>query len=104
MLSEPAGDAEYAALSEAELRQLAEEAAHSDPARRARIATELMRREGRLRAAPAARDDKVACPRCGSTQIHAEKRGWNLWTGFIGSGSVVLTCLKCSHRFKPGEG
>ena len=45
----------------------------------------------------------VTCPKCGSTQIHAEKRGWNLLTGFIGSGQIVLTCLKCGHKFKPGQ-
>jgi DNA-directed RNA polymerase subunit M/transcription elongation factor TFIIS len=46
---------------------------------------------------------KVRCPKCKSEQIHAEKRGWNVLTGFIGSGAVVITCLKCGHRFKPGQ-
>jgi DNA-directed RNA polymerase subunit RPC12/RpoP len=49
-------------------------------------------------------DSKVKCPRCGSEQIHAEKRGWNMWTGDLGSGKIILTCLKCSNKFKPGEG
>jgi uncharacterized membrane protein YvbJ len=47
-------------------------------------------------------DDQVKCPRCGSAQIHAEKRGWRLTTGFIGSSKIWITCLKCGHRFKPG--
>jgi DNA-directed RNA polymerase subunit RPC12/RpoP len=47
-------------------------------------------------------NNPVQCPSCGSTQIHAEKRGWNIWTGLIGSGKIVLTCLKCGHKFKPG--
>ena len=47
-------------------------------------------------------DDSVCCPTCGSTNIHAEKRGWNIWLGFIGSGTIVITCLKCGRRFKPG--
>lgn len=49
-------------------------------------------------------DEAVKCPKCGSTQVHAEKRGWSAMTGFIGSGKIVLTCLKCGNKFKPGEG
>ena len=50
------------------------------------------------------RDDSVRCPECGSTQVHAEKRGWSVMAGLISSGKIVMTCLKCGHRFKPGEG
>ena len=49
-------------------------------------------------------EDGVKCPKCGSTQVHAEKRGWSLMTGLIGSGKIVLTCLKCNNKFKPGQG
>jgi DNA-directed RNA polymerase subunit RPC12/RpoP len=49
-------------------------------------------------------DDKVKCPKCGSDQVHAGKRGWNAWTGFIGSGKIIITCLKCGHKFEPGQG
>src|SRR4051794_1578286 len=49
-------------------------------------------------------DDRVLCPKCGSAQLHAEKRGWTLLTGFIGSAKVRITCLKCGKRFKPGHG
>jgi DNA-directed RNA polymerase subunit RPC12/RpoP len=49
-------------------------------------------------------EDKVKCPKCGSTQIHADQRGWSMWTGFVGSGKIVLTCLKCGNKFKPGQG
>jgi DNA-directed RNA polymerase subunit M/transcription elongation factor TFIIS len=49
-------------------------------------------------------DDDILCPKCESRHIHAEKRGWSFWYGFIGSGTIVLTCLKCGHRFYPGEG
>lgn len=48
--------------------------------------------------------DDVRCPKCGSAKIHAEKRGYSIWVGFIGSGNIVVTCLKCGHKFKPGEG
>jgi predicted RNA-binding Zn-ribbon protein involved in translation (DUF1610 family) len=48
--------------------------------------------------------DEVMCPKCGSTKLHAEKRGWSIWVGFIGSGKIVVTCIACGHRFRPGEG
>jgi len=34
-------------------------------------------------------DDKVKCPQSGSEQVHAEKRGWTLQTGAIGSDKIV---------------
>jgi hypothetical protein len=45
----------------------------------------------------------VKCPKCGSDQIHAGKRGWRLTTGFICSGKVIITCLRCGERFRPGK-
>lgn len=48
--------------------------------------------------------DEIRCPKCGSSNIHAEKRGFNIWTGMLGSGKIVITCLACAHKFKPGEG
>lgn len=45
----------------------------------------------------------VTCPHCGSAQVHAEKRGWSMFSGFIGSGKIFITCLKCGERFRPGE-
>jgi hypothetical protein len=48
-------------------------------------------------------EDDVKCPKCSSTKVHAEKRGWSAWTGVIGSGKIVLTCLKCGHKFNPGD-
>lgn len=48
-------------------------------------------------------DEKIKCPECGSEQITATQKGYGLLTGFIGSGKVMITCLKCGHRFKPGE-
>lgn len=52
----------------------------------------------------AADPDPVKCPSCRSTQIHAEKRGWNIVSGLLGSSKIVLTCIKCGHRFAPGQG
>lgn len=63
--------------------------------------------------------DQIKCPKCKSTQIHAEKQGFSagkavagaivaggigLAAGGIGSDKIVITCLKCGHQFKPGEG
>ena len=46
--------------------------------------------------------EAVFCPKCASTQIHAEKRGWSIWSGLIGSGKIRITCLKCGYQFAPG--
>lgn len=48
--------------------------------------------------------DEIKCPQCGSNQVHAGQRGWKWTTGIIGSGKVIITCLRCGHQFKPGEG
>jgi len=45
----------------------------------------------------------IKCPCCGSSQISANNRGWNLLTGFIGSGQIYITCLKCGKRWKAGK-
>lgn len=55
----------------------------------------------RSAAAPTA--DVILCPKCGSQNVHAEKRGYSLASGVIGSGDVLLTCLKCGHGFEPGR-
>ena len=46
--------------------------------------------------------NQLRCPRCGSIQVHEETQGRSLLTGFIGSGKITLTCLKCGHQFNPG--
>lgn len=51
-----------------------------------------------------ASDELVKCPKCFSSQIHADRRGWRLLSGFMGSGKVVITCLRCGHKFRPGRG
>jgi len=47
--------------------------------------------------------EAVHCLRCGSRNVHAEKRGWNLATGLLRSDQIMLTCLKCGYRFRPGQ-
>lgn len=63
-------------------------------------------------------EDKLYCPNCGSSQLVANKKGFGagkaltgavltggvgLLAGFIGSGKVKVTCLKCGCTWKPGE-
>lgn len=43
------------------------------------------------------------CPKCYSTSLSANKRGWKVTTGLLGSSKVIVTCLKCGHKFKPGN-
>jgi len=62
---------------------------------------------------------EIGCPKCGSTQITANKKGYSagkaltgailtggigLLAGFHGSKKVVITCLACGNRFLAGEG
>lgn len=46
---------------------------------------------------------EIKCPKCGSNQISANKRGYSFWTGFIGSGKIIITCLNCGNTFRPGD-
>lgn len=62
---------------------------------------------------------KIGCPNCLSTQLTSNEKGYSalkgatgailtggigLLAGFHGSGKVVITCLACGKKFKPGEG
>lgn len=64
-------------------------------------------------------NDQIRCPKCGSTQLSTEKKGFGvgkaaagavltggvgLLAGFIGSNKTKITCLKCGKKFNPGEG
>ncbi|BAY42220.1 hypothetical protein NIES2111_66160 (plasmid) [Nostoc sp. NIES-2111] len=58
----------------------------------------------------------ISCPKCGSTQLDSNKKGFNigqalvggvltggigLAAGFWGSNEIRLNCLRCGHRWKP---
>lgn len=60
-------------------------------------------------------DAMAKCPRCGSTSLAANKKGfgigkavigasiigpWGLIAGNLGAKKVQVTCLKCKKRFK----
>lgn len=47
--------------------------------------------------------NKVTCPKCGSTDISSGTRGFSIVTGFVGSGSPRNVCLKCGYKWKPGS-
>lgn len=49
------------------------------------------------------KDGIAYCPKCYSTDLSANKRGWKMSTGLIGSNKIIVTCLKCGHKFKPGK-
>lgn len=46
----------------------------------------------------------VRCPKCGSTSVTTEKRGYDIMWGFLGSDWVKYNvCQKCGHRWKIGR-
>lgn len=63
-------------------------------------------------------DNIVHCPKCGSTSITANKKGFSLAKGAAGvvavgalgavaaghgKNKVIVTCLNCGHQWKPGK-
>lgn len=64
-------------------------------------------------------DNVVRCPKCGSSQLSANKKGFGLAKGAagvltfgaygvlaagIGKNKIIITCLNCGKQFKPGNG
>ena len=60
---------------------------------------------------------EIRCPKCGSNQFVAGSKGFGLGkavaggvllgpvgllSGFIGSGQVTLSCLRCGNKWKAG--
>lgn len=62
---------------------------------------------------------EACCPRCGSTSLTANKKGWSLGkglvgaalinpiggiaTGMLGKNKIIIICLKCGKQFKAGR-
>ena len=71
----------------------------------------------RIAAAEAA--GEAYCPKCGSTSLTANKKGYGIGKGLIGAAvianpiglvagnigrqKVLVTCLNCGYQFKPGK-
>ena len=64
------------------------------------------------------KDGTVYCPKCYSTQVTANKKGFGvgkvvvgaiatggigLLAGGIGKNKIQVTCLKCGHQWKAGK-
>lgn len=51
---------------------------------------------------------EIKCPKCGSNQFTAQKKGFTSGagslSGTIGSNNINFTCLACGNTFNPGEG
>lgn len=62
--------------------------------------------------------EDIKCPKCHSTQLTSNKKGFSgvkalggaalvggvgLLAGTIGSNKVVITCLRCGHQFNAGD-
>lgn len=62
-------------------------------------------------------DAEIRCPKCGSSQLTANTKGYGagkavvgtiafgplgLLGGFIGSKKILITCLRCGHSWTPG--
>lgn len=62
--------------------------------------------------------EPIACPKCGSQQLTANKKGFGLGKaglglvalgplgllgGLVGSGKVKITCLACGKSWKAGK-
>lgn len=45
--------------------------------------------------------ETLRCPKCNSTLVSTGQRGFNIWTGFLGSSKTVNRCGKCGHSWKP---
>ena len=63
-------------------------------------------------------EEYICCPKCGSRELHAERKGFSggkalagaiitggigLLAGTIGSNDTQITCLKCGNKFKAGS-
>lgn len=46
-------------------------------------------------------NDKLICPRCGSSAVTTGQRGYSLLTGFLGSNKTVNRCGKCGYSWQP---
>lgn len=60
-----------------------------------------MLQEATLRKQKEIKQNTLSCPKCGSTAVSVGQRGYNLLTGFLGSGQTMNRCGKCGHKWTP---
>lgn len=63
-------------------------------------------------------EEKIHCPKCNSTQLTANTKGYSggkavagavltggigLLAGLHGKGKIIITCMSCGEKWKPGE-
>ncbi len=63
-------------------------------------------------------EEKILCPKCYSDKLTTDKEGFSagkavvggllagpigLGAGFLGSKKLVIYCIGCGNKFKPGE-
>lgn len=63
-------------------------------------------------------ENQIGCPKCGSNQIIANKKGFSggkalvgglltggvgLLAGTIGSSKMIITCLQCGYKYNAGD-
>lgn len=46
----------------------------------------------------------VRCPKCGSTSVTTQERGYNLMWGMLGSTKKKNLCQRCGYTWWPGAG
>lgn len=51
---------------------------------------------------PSASQNVVRCPRCGSTSVTTEEKGYGFF-GWIGASQKKNLCQKCGHKWWPGR-
>lgn len=79
---------------------------------------EVQRQNDRTKVQQYKQDGIPYCPKCHSTSLTANKKGfgvgkaaagaviagpYGLLAGGLGSRKVTITCLNCGHQFKPGR-
>lgn len=113
-------DGELQEMTEEELRKrldfLEEEQRRSEKEYEELTGTSFAEASMQAEAAKKIEAESVFCPRCGSAQLTANKKGFTLGKavagglllgpagllgGFFGSNKVIITCLKCGHQWKP---
>ncbi|WP_289055200.1 zinc-ribbon domain-containing protein [Carboxylicivirga marina] len=72
--------------------------------------------EDSIRHSTVVKTDKIKCPKCKSTQLTSNKKGFSLGNavvggvltggvgllgGFVGSNKIIITCLKCGKKWNP---